>query len=465
MNRSKKLYILLGVLLAVCLATFIAMHMEQRREEIRTSGDVILEIAPDTVQSLSWEYEGNTLAFHKDGHWRYDADEAFPVSEEKIASLLAPFESFGVSFTIENVEDFGQYGLDTPICTIDLGAGGETRRILLGDFSTMDAQRYVSIGDGNVYLVQNDPLDVFDATLRDLIQNDAALSYDSVSAISLAGEERCDIFHDEDSDAALSDSDVYFTERNGQTLALDSFKVENYLRTVSSLDLTDYVTYNATDAELADCGLDDPDLTMTVDYTAKNEEGKDESGTYVLHVSRDPAEKETAGDADAETEETITAYARVGESPILYHLDAESYKTLIAAGCDDLRHDAVLWADFADVEQIDVTLEGEQYTITSEKGGEERTYAYEGETVDAAGLKAALEALTAESFTDEAPTEKEEISLTVSLDNENIPQVSIGLYRYDGTRCLATVDGKPAALVTRAAAVELMESIRAIVWE
>ena len=33
-------------------------------------------------------------------------------------------------------------------------------------------ERYVSIGDGNVYLVQNDPLDQFDAVLSDMIDHD-----------------------------------------------------------------------------------------------------------------------------------------------------------------------------------------------------------------------------------------------------------------------------------------------------
>ena len=51
-------------------------------------------------------------------------------------------------------------------------------------------------------------------------------------------------------------------------------------------------------------------------------------------------------------------------------------------------------------------------------------------------LQSALESLKAESFTDERPTQKKEIGLTVHLDNENYPEVRIELYRYDGTNCL-----------------------------
>lgn len=122
MNRSKKLYILLGVLAAVCIATFAVMRIEEHKEQIKNSEDIILELPSELVQSLSWEYGETALAFHKDGIWLYDEDEAFPVSEEQVNTLLEQFEAFGVSFIIENVEDFGQYGLDNPVCTIHLSS-------------------------------------------------------------------------------------------------------------------------------------------------------------------------------------------------------------------------------------------------------------------------------------------------------------------------------------------------------
>ena len=72
-------------------------------------------------------------------------------------------------------------------------------------------------------------------------------------------------------------------------------------------------------------------------------------------------------------------------------------------------------------------------------------------------------ALTADSFTDETPTGKEEIGLTVYLDNENFPQVEIRLYRYDGSLCLAVVDGETVSLVDRSAVMDLVEAVQTIV--
>ena len=468
MSRLKKLYILLGVLAVVCAATFAVLRLEERKEQIRTSEDIILELPPDSVHSLSWEHEGTVLTFHREETWLYDGDEAFPVSEEKMDSLLEQFEAFGVSFIIEDAEDLGQYGLDDPVCTIDLSTEEQSYQILLGDYSKMDSKRYVSIGDGNVYLVQNDPLEKFDTDLRSMIDNDEAPSFQSVSEIRFSGDENYTVIYAEDGSGNYNAEDVYFAQRSGTNLPLDTSKVDGYLRAIRSLLPAEYVSYNVTDEELRAYGLDAPDLTVAVDYTEENEEGEETADTFVLHISRDPEEKkaaeESAGQEDGgSADETVTAYVRVGESPIIYKISKSSYEKLAAAAYDDLRHSEVFWADFADVLQIDVSLEGNSYTITSEKDGDSRIYRYQDEEIGIDSFQDALEGLNADSFTDQQPAQKEEIGLTLYLDSEDFPEVTIKLYRYDGAYCLAETDGKPVSLVDRAAVVALIEAVHAIV--
>lgn len=467
MKRSRRLVILLGLLLAACAATFGVIRYEEHKEVIRNSDAIVLEIDSDAVQTLSWEYGAETLAFHKEDTWLYDGDAAFPVDEEKIQERLELFRAFGVSFIIEDVEDYGQYGLDKPICTIRLSTADETWEILLGNYSSMDSQRYVSVGDGNVYLVQNDPLDYFDAGLSDMIDHDETPDFDKVTGIRFAGTESYSITYEEDSGNTYCEEDVYFAERAGSLLPLDTSRVDAYLQKISGLSLTDYVTYNATAEELEACGLDTPELTVTVDYTYEDEARDEITQTFVLQISRDPEEQKAAEEAsdqeEGTAEEEITAYARVGDSRIVYRITANEYKALMDASYDALRHLEVLSADFSDVTQLDISLEGAAYSITAEGSGDGRTYSYLGEKLEIGDLQSALESLKAESFTDERPTQKKEIGLTVHLDNENYPEVRIELYRYDGTNCLAVVDGTPVSLVARADVVDLIEAVNEIV--
>lgn len=484
MKRAKKLYILLGVLVAVCAITFGVSRYQTRQEEIKNSGEVILEVPTDSVESLSWDVGDRSFSFHKEttegdtdseSIWIYDEDDVFPVDKTKINNLLSCFESLTAAFVIENPEDLGQYGLTDPSCTINFSDGETSYTVLLGDYSPMDSQRYVSIGDGNVYLVSEDPMEEFDVELSKMLDDDDIPYLEeegTTTSIRFSGEINYEITYEADSDNTYRADDVYFTEQNGRQVPLDSTRVSDYLHEVSFVFPDEYVTYKATDEDLAACGLDNPQLVIEADYNTEDEDGNTVSNSFTMSISRDPdelakaqssdAETTSEDEADTETEE-ITAYMRIGDSKIIYRLSGEDYETLMAAGYNDLRHTEVLPADFADIAQIDISLEGTDYTIISKGDAEERTYFYEDEELDIADLQSAMQTLTADSFTDEQPTEKEEIHLTLHLDLEGEPSAEIGLYRYDGSYCLAVVDGTPMCLVQRSYVVDLIEAVNAIV--
>lgn len=466
MARSKRLLILAVVLLVACGAAFAALNWQQRQERIAVSGEEVLTIDPDSVRSLAWTYGETSLAFTRDGegNWSYDADAAFPVDPAAMEELLAPFAPFSAAFVIDEVEDEGQYGLDDPACSITLVTEDQTWEIRLGDTSAVDGQRYVSFGAGTVYLAASDPLEQYDATLRSCILNDTVPDWDQVTGLTFSGAEDYEIFWQEDGSAySCCEEDAYFTDRGGDTLPLDTGRVEDYLSALSTLGLSNYVTYNATQEELAQYGLDDPELTVAVDYAGEDADGEETSGTFTLHLSRDPEELAQAEEAAGDEEETITAYARVEDSPIVYSITSLEYTDLRAAAYDDLRHREVLTASFDDVTALDVTLEGETYTFTAQGAGDDRTWTWEGREIDFAGLQDAVESLAASEFTEEPQAGQQEISLVVHLDNETFPQVEVTLYRQDGTSCLAVVDGESVCLVDRADAVDLMEAVRAVV--
>lgn len=263
-----------------------------------------------------------------------------------------------------------------------------------------------------------------------------------------------------------SEDDIYFAEKDGEgSLPLDTSKVNSYFSSLHSADLTDYVTYNADTEDLSTYDLDQPELTLTVNYTSENEDGEDEDNIFVLYVSRDPADqdKELSDDEDEDSEDEITAYARVGESNLIYQLSESDYKALIACTYDDLRHKELCWADFEDITKMEFRLDGETYTITADGKKKELTYTYGDAEIEITDVQNAYGNLKASSFTTEEPSGEEEISMTFYIDNENQPEVTIQLYRYDGSDCLALVDGNSTALIKRTNVVDMMEAVRSIV--
>ena len=370
------------------------------------------------------------------------------ISETKINELLSIFESFTASFIIEEVDDFDQYGLEEPTCTINIETSEDSYQITLGNYSTMDSKRYVSIDDGNVYLVSSDPLDTYGIELSAMIQNDTIPSFSSANILSIqfSGEENYTITYEEDSIYTYCDDDIYFTEIDGSPHPLDTSNITTYLGLMSNMTLSDYVTYNVSDEELHNYGLDDPDLTVEIAYSF---EDNDDENNFTLHIAANPNE----------SDDDIAGYLQVGDSKIIYPLTSSQYDNLTAVSYNELRHQEVMSADFDDITQIDITLEDKEYTIQAD----DESYYYNDEEIEIDDFKNALEALTADSFTDEQPAQKEEIALILHLNNENYSQITIILYRYDGSYCLAEVDGETVSLVERSYVVDLIETVNAIV--
>lgn len=460
MNKGKKLGVLLGVFVAVCVITVAVSRYEEKKEDIRVSGETVLSIDPDTVTAISWETDSGTLSFHREETWKYDGDEEFPVDEDKINERLAPFKDFNAAFTIENANDISLYGLDTPECTISITTSAKEYTITLGDYSKMDAQRYISFGDGNVYLAASDPTDMFSTELPRMIKNDTTPNLTKVDSIRFYGNERYNISYSEDGDSICAD-DVYFADGK----PLDTDKVNRYLRTISSLALSNYATYTATDSNLDFYGLAEPTLTFNLQYA--NDDGSEES--FTLSIGQNQSELEVAR-KNNEDESSVQAYARVGDSSIIYELDADSFQALCKAGYDDLRHSALFTGDFDAVTGLEFTLDGETqvFELTEVDDGKllsspELIWQYNGAEIDIDSIEDALASLTAESFTTDGDTDKLELGIKILMDSDTHPRLDIRLYRRDGQNCTAVIDGEVAALVARAEVVDMIEAVNAII--
>lgn len=439
MNRQKKLAVLIGVLVALCAIIAIVSGVQKHIDTISTVDKEIIATSESALTAVSWTKEGTTLSFTKtDDTWSDASDADFPVDQEKMSDFLEHFESVHASFIIENVEDFGQYGLDAPSCTITLTSDEGDTVIQLGDYSTMDEKRYLTLGDGTVYLIDDD-LAEYAVTGRDeLMRQDTIPEYDTLDTIVATGETAFTVEHHPDEGLSYSGSYEYYLNDNGSYKALSTTKVEGLLTTLGDLDRTDYATYTADDSVLADYGLDTPTVTFTVTYTAE-----DEQNTFALAFGK-------KGD---------NCYMRMDDSPIIYHVDADTYdESLITTGYDSLRPDEILALNWDDVQSIDFTIDDTTYTV--EKKGD--TYKIGDDVVEFDDVSAAIDALEVNEFNTETPAKKQEITFTVHLDNDTFPTLTVNLYQYDGDNCLAQLDGTTLGLISRSLVVDLTEAVNAI---
>lgn len=153
MKRQKNLLILGGVLVALCAFIAIVSGVEKHIDKITTVSKDIVNVDADKLTKINWTADSKTLTFVKGNNgWAQSGDDYFPVDQEKISDLLEHFAPLTASFIIEDVEDYGQYGLDSPTATATLTTADGDTTLQFGIYSTMDSKRYVTLGDGVVCL-------------------------------------------------------------------------------------------------------------------------------------------------------------------------------------------------------------------------------------------------------------------------------------------------------------------------
>ncbi len=460
MNRMKKLATMLLVLVFTCIATVTVSKYVEKKEEIHTSGETILAIQPTEVQSVCWDAD---LSFHYENGWYWDNDTNFPIDGEKMKNLLNIFSDIKAAFIIEQPEDLSAYGLERPEYTINLSTEDEQYTFLLGNLSEMDSQRYFSMGDGNVYLITEDITEQLNISADDLMLHDDIPDFDTIQEISFTGLENYTVVLSENSTAAYKLQDIYFATIEGQSLPTDTDNVEDYLSFITSLSLNNYASYNLTDELLAEYGLDNPQLTVTVKYT--NESSAENINEFVLTIGRNPSEL-LENDEDDAGDESITAYVRIADSQVVYTLTSDEYVKLTQVSYNDLRSSKLFPADFDDVTAMEITLEEEIYTITTEiNNKDESVFMLDNEEVGLSLFKTRLNSIESVEYTDIKPTGKEEIRVLFHINNENHPQVELVLYRYDGEKCVATINEQTISFVNRSDTVDFIEAVNKIVLD
>ena len=98
-----------------------------------------------------------------------------------------------------------------------------------------------------------------------------------------------------------------------------------------------------------------------------------------------------------------------------------------------------------------------------DESGKAQKWLYQNQEVKINDLQDALETLTSAESPGKKTDRQQGISLTLHLDNEDYPEITITLFRHDGIQYPETVNGKIVAYISRSEAVELMEVVRTLV--
>lgn len=432
----------------------------------------IFSTAAEEIGSLSWSSGEEVFSFTRTSEgWVYDAEKEFPADGEQLDELTQSLLQATALKTITGSDDLSQYGLDEPVLTVSYG-GESSGTLIFGETADLSSGRYCS--DGTVvYLTDSSLSESFPLTLSDLARKEeisAPANVSSFNVMNSSGSLSAEYLPQ--SSLIYTNDYSWFTPAEAGTAALDTSLTEDLLSKAVSLELGDYAAVCTTAEALDAYGLMEPDITVTLSGTSPV---SDETSTEIT-----PVELAFSFGADADG----VTYVRIADSPVIWHVDVSVYEAFSDASVQSLLPEKAFSLDWADVYEAGITLDGETHTVirkecelvpsTGNASDNEETADTEPMmesywTLDdeEAPVNMIIDALNSVSFvgvvSGDESAQMAEVEFILSRENDYYPVTQVTFYRYDATQCLAAIDGKFTALVSRSDVIALKEAIYAII--
>lgn len=198
-----------------------------------------------------------TLRFEKDeaGSWIWHDDPAFPLEQSAMDELLALPAALDGGETVTDGQELSVYGLETPAKYITVTADGEDATYYVGE-ETTDGRWYVLTPDGRVLYASAESKALLSRSIYDMavLPQLPVIAPEQVVSVTILTPERTVAF--------LADEDGVRRSANRDVTAQTAALVEE----LGALTVTACVDYDPAEGAAAVCGLDEPALTLAMNY-------------------------------------------------------------------------------------------------------------------------------------------------------------------------------------------------------
>lgn len=290
MSKKKKqtvtILVLCVVLLALGVAYIFASKYQKSKDETETTDEstVLYQLKEDNITKLHFTNEKSDLTFVKDGEdWKLENDTEFPVDQTKLTTMVGDVASVTASQTItEDCTDLSEYELDAPVLSVEVtDKDGTVKTITYGMESAAAEGCYAYTEDTKkIYVVPSNVTSDFDFTQSQLmvVPDSPDISEEYVTSYAIDKKKGRDFTATYDKDNAKY-KDIYgwdITKAYSQTVAGDQDGLQTVFSSLSSVEYTEGVVYNATEKELKQYGISTPNYRLHVKYyTVKSDDSAD----------------------------------------------------------------------------------------------------------------------------------------------------------------------------------------------
>ncbi len=272
----------------------------------------------------------------------------------------------------------------------------------------------------------------------------------------------------EHSGLAYSDSYTWFWVQDGHTTTLDNDFADSFTDKVRFLVLGDCISKNATPEDIRSFGLDEPTVTVSVDYQTSTRIDSGYLASDGLPIWITEEEDAVFGLEIGANYNGEARYARIVGSGNVYLINARIADILMDTAPSDLLPDEVIVPDWEIVSSVDVILDGTTnrfvaYAEIAEDTGWVMRWQLQDKDVPFSEVAVSLERLYSTGRVPENTDLKDELLCIVfHRASSTYPVVKLAFYSYDEENCLTVLNGTPTLLVPTSRLSSLIDQIRQI---
>lgn len=176
MKRQKVQMLILAVILVLLGAGFLGLQrynaVQKDKEAEKTDTIPVVELEPEDIIKISYEYEGTVYVLEKRGDTWYDTeDENRVLTQYRITAIAEKLASLTANQVIAEVTDLEQYGLAEGYRTIGFETSGVSYLFYIGDRNGITSDYYIcKPSERYVYAVDSSIVTQFNHTLDELTE-------------------------------------------------------------------------------------------------------------------------------------------------------------------------------------------------------------------------------------------------------------------------------------------------------
>ena len=257
-----KRYILLILLLAAALL-IIGCGSHAKEEDEAELNDSVLATGAETsiLDADALEYSNGQIVcrFRKDEDiWKWVDDPDFPLDATYVTEMLNTLDVLSSSLSpVTPAPESSDSGLDDPKRSLILTMGEETTTLRFGNQTDAD-DWYMSIdGQEDVYLAPDALMQLMDRSIYDMavLPELPAITEENLISLTLTGAEGKQVTFSVDESGVRRSGARDVTE-----------KTASLVDELGKLAVTACVDYDPAEGAAAVCGLDEPALTLAMNY-------------------------------------------------------------------------------------------------------------------------------------------------------------------------------------------------------